>query len=384
MATTTTTADSNSTITESTGIFFLPSHVTPLNYLFFLTLCLIAFLGYLLLPRGIKAQYCGGARRRYLRQRQKQTRHSKQIQHQSLRKEPQPEDILGNIYAYSHSFSPQDEVGRLVGGNADSPSSGQMKSGFISSQASALDSLWSGVDESQGSEASSKASDKQQQQLSLPQILKEMLKQPPGIKFVAHGTKCKPRSVWITLHSDKNNSQSTPLEYQNCLTWRAELKTSSSQQNSPSPMISPGTRMGNLRKVELNAILGIERGKRTTALRRVQTAKGVDENECFSLLTKTGTLDLECTGLDVAGGQLSAEEVRAAFITCLALALSSRGLQLNGLQSLSAGGTPRSLESQLNGLNGASPTSHSAALWDENTLFTGLMSEPKTISTVSF
>jgi len=362
----------SSVTTESAaGMFSIFSSITPLNYLLFLTSSLLLFLGYLILPMGIRAQYCGAGRRRYRREgrRRKNLRQAKASPQQ---KSLPPEDILGNIYAYSHSFSPQEQVNQLFGGT---PSSNP-KSGIISSQASALDSVWSGVDESQGSEFSDSKMSNEQQKLSLPQILKEMLKQPPGIKFVAHGTKCRPRPVWITLNCGLN-SQPAPPEYRNCLTWRAELKTSSS--HNPSLISSPGPRMGNLRKVELHDIIGIEKGKRTTALRRVQTAKGVLENDCFSLLTKTGTLDLECTGLTVAGSQSSPEQVRAAFITCLALAMSSKGLRLNGLQPLTS-----PLQSQLDRLNNGSSALPPMAQWDEHTLFTSLLSETKTISSMSF
>ncbi|KAL7540591.1 hypothetical protein ACHAXR_010232 [Thalassiosira sp. AJA248-18] len=144
-------------------------------------------------------------------------------------------------------------------------------------------------------------------------------------------------------------------------------------------------RLGNLRKVSLNEILGIELGKRTTALRRVQTAKAVNESECFSLLTKTGTLDLECKELVVAGSKSSAREVRAAFITSLALTMESKGLRLNGLQQHFVA-SPSSLQSKLQNLNDgtamASPTM--GQLLDEQSLYSGLMSDTKTISTISF
>ncbi|KAL7531903.1 hypothetical protein ACHAWF_003948 [Thalassiosira exigua] len=273
------------------------------------------------------------------------------------------EDVLDNIYAYSHSFSPT--VDRL----ADTPASSCIKSDIASSKASALDSVWSGVDDLQT-----------ESHLSIPQQLKIALQQPPGIKFVAHGTKCRPRPVWITLHCEELDTQtSTPPEYRNCLTWRAEMKSSSARKSSVTDSGQKTPRMGNLRKVAMVEILGIELGKRTTALRRVQTAKTVKESDCFSLLTKTGTLDLECTGLSMGGSQHTAKEVRAAFITCLAMALSSKGLRLNGLQFDSS---PASLESQLQGLgNGSAP---STGYWEERTLFSGLLSEGKTISTVSF
>ena len=264
------------------------------------------------------------------------------------------EDIKGNVhaYSYSHSFgSPRESA-------PETPSS-YAKSEIIS------DSIGGGVDETQ--------------QLPLPQQLKTMLEQPPGVKLIAHGTKCRPRPVYLTLHSDTINSQSaTTPEYRNCLTWRAELKSSSSPLSSNN-LNHARAKMGNLRKVELNEILGFELGKRTTALRRVQTARMINECDCFSLLTKTGTLDLECTALAVGGRHSSAEEVRAAFIMCLAMAVSSRGLRMEGLHPP----TTPSLQAQLRGLNlntGSPPT---AAQWDEGSLFSGLMSA-KTISTVSF
>ena len=368
------------------------SIITPLNYLIFLASSLLLFLGYLCLPRGFRAQYCGAARRRYRRKEQRQkvlpqhnANNKPTPKSMKQQQQQQPEDILDNIYAYSHSFSPQED---LIGKHNTPISTSNIKSEIMSSQASAFgDSVWSGLEESECSSETSASNQKQQLHIS-PQQMKILLRQPPGIKCIAHGTKCRPRPVWITLHHYNSNSQdnitikkmvssiTTPPEYQDCLTWRAELKLG---------------KMGNLRKVEMMEVLGIELGKRTTALRRVQTAKGVNDTDCFSLLTRTGTLDLECTSLNIGEGsnkqQTSAEEVRAAFITCLAVSMASKGLQLNGLQPLVSTTTPRSLHSKLQNLNdGVSPMSQqSSQFLDEQTMFTGLMSNGgRTISTVSF
>jgi len=375
---------SASTAGATAGAFSIFGIINPFNYLFFLASSLLLFFGYLILPKGVRAQYCGAARRRYRRQRKQR----KISAHQSTQiPTPSsclpPADILDSIYAYSHSFSPQEHVDKLASGSP--ASSNQIKSEILSTQASALDSVWSGIDESIYSEGSA-SKFRDQQHLFLPQHLKMMLQQPPGIKFIAHGTKCRPRSVWITLHCDVNNdSQSTataatatPPDYRNCLTWRAELKPSSASKKSPtSPASLIPPKLGNLRKVELMEVLGVEVGKRTTALRRVQTAKGLREHDCFSLLTKTGTLDLECAGLVVAGSRSSAQEVRAAFIARLALAMSLKRLRLNGLRAMAS---PSALQSKLNGISPGSAISQ----LDERTIFTGLMSEANTISTVSF
>lgn len=368
-------------MTESTSAAMLSIfsyYLTPFNYLLFLALSLFIFVGYLILPRGLRAQYCGAARRRYRRQRRRVRKASQQPNNNPppLPKYLPPEGVLDNIYAYSHSFSPH-ENGEFVGSLASSHQK-SVRSEIISTQASAQGSVSSGVDESQhGSEISS-LNTRDKQQLSLPQQLRMMLQQPPGIKFRAHGTKCRPRPVWITLHCDKISSPSaTVSEYRNCLTWRAEIKASSSPSPNKSSPMTPSVKLGNLRKVELLEVLGVELGKRTTALRRVQTTTGVNETNCFSLLTKTGTLDLECTGVVVAGSNFSAEEVRAAFVTCLAMAMSSKGLKLNGLHPMNS---PLTLGSQLQSLNNGSPF----APMDEWTMFSGLMTDAKTTSTVSF
>jgi len=262
----------------------------------------------------------------------------------------QSNDVLETLYAQSHSFSPQDQL--------ISPVSEVTKSDILSSQASAMhDDVFSGLSDRRDVEQPPTI------QLSLPEELKEKLKQPPGIKLIAHGTKCKPRPVWITLHCASIDQQQSPelKEYYNCLTWRAEIKSNSATSKK---------KLGNLRNVELNDIIGIELGKRSTALRRPQTTNNVKENDCFSLLTKTGTLDLQVVGIDSS----TAEEVRAAFITCLALSMIA-SKRVNNLPS-SPSAAP-SLQSQLDRLKGGS-----SQTTDERTIYSGILSEA--ITTVSF
>mmetsp|Transcript_606 Transcript_606/g.1132 ORF Transcript_606/g.1132 Transcript_606/m.1132 type:complete len:619 (-) Transcript_606:137-1993(-) len=232
--------------------------------------------------------------------------------------------------------------------------------------------------------------DTQQQQIPTKQqlLMRNILSHPPGIRLIAHGTKCNPRPVWITLHYHDTVSKSstptyptsdasTPFNYQNCLTWRAELRSSSSSPsilNTPSSPFSQNSRythqstpnshitnsssasklpkLGNLRTVPLTDILGVELGKRTVALRRVQTARLVKEEECFSLLTRNGTLDLECVSVELdydgaigsgVGSQagkgnvlLSAVRAREEFLFCLHSAMASKGMRLNGLANYNA------------------------------------------------
>ena len=288
-------------------------------------------------PGGINSRQRGGWNNNHI------TNGTRKTQQQS-------NDVLETLYAQSHSFSPQDQL--------ISPVSEVTKSDILSSQASAMqDDVFSGLSDRRDVEQPSI-------QLSLPEELKERLKQPPGIKLIAHGTKCKPRPVWITLHCASIDQQQSPelKEYYNCLTWRAEIKSNSATSKK---------KLGNLRKVELHNILGIELGKRSTALRRPQTTNSVKENDCFSLLTKTGTLDLQVVGID----SLTAEEVRAAFITCLALSMIA-SKRVNNLPSSPSSAAP-SLQSQLDRLKGGS-----SQTTDERTIYSGILSEA--ISTVSF
>lgn len=355
---------------ETTPLY---SSITPFSYLLFLASSLLLFLGYLILPRGIKAQYFGTSRKRYRRQQRRQASYSLQSPggdrrggiHNSnssqrrgwnnnhntngIRKTEQSNDVLETLYAQSHSFSPQDQL--------ISPVSEVTKSDILSSQASAIqDDVFNGLSDRRDVEQSPSV------QLSLPEELKNKLKQPPGIKLIAHGTKCKPRPVWITLHCASIDQQQSPelKEYYNCLTWRAEINSATSKK-----------KLGNLRNVELFDIVGIELGKRSTALRRPQTTTNVKENDCFSLLTKTGTLDLQVVGIDSS----TAEEVRAAFITCLALSMIA-SKRVNNLPSSPSSAAP-SLQSQLDRLKGGS-----SQTTDERTIYSGILSEA--ISTVSF
>ena len=401
------TSNANSTATTSSHLYYgasplssLYSFITPFNYLLFLTASLLLFLGYLILPRGIKALYFGaGRRRRYRRQRTMSSGFGrsysngsvmnqgwKQKQLQQKSSQLPSEDLLDNIYAHSHSYAPTlsspSEITTPTSYGYD------VKSEIMSSQVSALQEhvAWSRNDYVSNIRNSDykyveQQTKKQQQQLrlSLPEELKMMLMHPPGVKFIAHGTKCKPRFVWITLHVSLPQSSSS--EYHNCLTWRAELKNN---------------KMGNLRKIQLHEILGIELGKRSMALQKLQTNRQVKESDCFSLLTQSGSLDIECISFNTAVNEVNsslqdnviatAEEVRAAFITCLALTLmspSSKGSNTHHPPTTATIAAP-SLQSQLERLRKSCSNSSNvpSTVEDQRTIYSGIMSAE--ISTVSF
>jgi len=243
----------------------------------FLFSLLCIYLGFLVLPRGFKAQYCRGSRRRY-RRKQRSGRRRRNV--------PPPKPTAAVV---------NDEETPTKPNNSSHDESIHReeishKNGRIKSQRNDLSSAHS--------------------------LVKKRLVNP-GLRLIAHGIKVRPRPVWVQLHMThplNHNGHSATTEFRNCLTWRAELKSSPSQQGN-------ACELGSLRKVSLNDILGFEVGQKTVALRRLSTERSIRESECFSILTVSGTLDLQCVPYEGA----SAENVRDAILDCLAGVLSSAG-----------------------------------------------------------
>lgn len=153
---------------------------------------------------------------------------------------------------------------------------------------------------------------------------------PPGLRLVAHGVKVRPRPVWIQLHVDQKQEEADAAKFHNCLTWRAELKTSSSPEGTLLPSNNPS--LGSVRKVSLEDIVGFELGQKTVALKRLSKEQSVRESECFSILTSTGTLDLQCVpSPDLEGA--SADDVRKACLDFLTRFLSSNNNEVGTVLS---------------------------------------------------
>lgn len=250
--------------------------VTPFSYLLFLFSLLFIYLGFLILPRGVKAQYCLGSRRRYRRKRRRR----------SIPPRPQVQTDEETPRTKTSQFR-DDE-------NIDSESI-----------------LWSGVNDTSPAEIHTPPSNVNVCSL-LEERVRRRLAQPPGLSLIAHGIKVRPRPVWIQLHVGVGATS----EFHSCLTWRAEMKTSSQEGTLPS---NNKPCLGSIRKVSLTDIVGFELGQKTVALKRLSTVR---ESECFSILTNTGTLDLQCVSSSDMGGAL-AEDVRETFLHYLASVLSS-------------------------------------------------------------
>ena len=277
---------------------------SPISYLIFLTICLLIYLVYLILPKGLRHHLCG-TKRRYRRQ----------VFRDVIRKQSTLSSDHANNRVSAHVDQRNDlitprlgiigEPGQYWGVRPQySIKSAPTYIGLDRCTTLTIKDTWQ----------SPLTEDMDQQSESIMSSLQRCLTQPPGIKMIAHGTRCNPRPVYITLHfTDK--MQHLPLEDQNSLTWRAELRTKNNTAKA--------LKLGNLRTVSFGSIVGIRRGKVTPALRRVQTASTVDTAICFSLLTKTGTLDLQCCEIDDMF--MSAQNVQECFIDILGTALRLKG-----------------------------------------------------------
>ena len=104
----------------------------------------------------------------------------------------------------------------------------------------------------------------------------------PGVLIVAHGSRGRPKTVRLQLTDT-------------AITWRTENRKK---------------KWGKLHAVPLQAVMYVDVGKQTTALRRVENA-AVSEALCFSLLTKEGSLDLEASSV----------QERDALVSCFSLVL---------------------------------------------------------------
>mmetsp|Transcript_2195 Transcript_2195/g.4000 ORF Transcript_2195/g.4000 Transcript_2195/m.4000 type:complete len:276 (+) Transcript_2195:34-861(+) len=261
--------------------------ITPFSYLLFLLSLLVIYLGFLILPRGFKAQYCLGSRRRYRRKRRRRST----VAVPSSRKQFHDEEAPNTT-----------KSSQLLDNNKNNISTGIQNHTLP-------------------------------KHVNVRSMIEERVRhrftQPPGLRLIAHGIKVRPRPVWIQLHVDDNiiHGADTTSELHNCLTWRAELKASSSSQEGAFSNNTPS--LGSIRKVSLTDIIGIELGQKTVALKRLQSVR---ESECFSILTSTGTLDLQCVSSPDVGGA-SAEDVRKACLDYLTSVLSSNNVEVGTMLS---------------------------------------------------
>jgi len=131
------------------------------------------------------------------------------------------------------------------------------------------------------------------------QILAETLRrlQTGGARLLAHGIQSAPKKVWISYDSDTTT-----------LNWQTEVYRRVANASGES---STQVRMrGALHAIAVPNIVYVDVGKKTSALQR-QDNRAVSPDLCFSLLTASGSLDLQ------ANSRLE----RDALVCCLSLIL---------------------------------------------------------------
>ena len=97
----------------------------------------------------------------------------------------------------------------------------------------------------------------------------QQLRSEVGVKLLAHGTRGKPRPIQLQLHAKS-------------ITWHLQPTTTDIYNKNHRVHIIP-----------LNEILHVDIGKHTNALRNLSDEGNINNN-CFFLLTKQGSLDLQC------------------------------------------------------------------------------------------
>jgi len=130
----------------------------------------------------------------------------------------------------------------------------------------------------------------------------------PGLRLVAHGTKSKPRNIWLQLHQTMliwQTESSKKKEQQISSTLGDGLASCHTTSGSPNKIVR-----GKEHQVNLVDILYVDVGKHTDALRKMENAS-LSEGVCFSLLTRRGSLDL----------QACSEVQRDALVSCFSLVL---------------------------------------------------------------
>jgi hypothetical protein len=236
-----------------------PRGLDPLKFSISLFICLILFVLYLLLPKGVRKQYFRAYPKRHTWSARSRptsllnTNNNNNNNGQSL-DTPSTQHSQSQQQQQSHY-----EKQMMMAGSAAATGGGGLLSGIPLHHP--------------------------QQHNHHPEVIVSAAMQQlrtPGVLIVAHGSRGKPKTVRLQLTDT-------------AITWRTESRKK---------------KFGKLHAVPLQAVMYVDVGKQTTALRRVENA-AVQEALCFSLLTKEGSLDLEASSV----------QERDALVSCFSLVL---------------------------------------------------------------
>lgn len=269
-----------------------PFGINPLYFSLCLFGCLLLFVLFLLLPRGVRIHYFHAYSKRHTWSAKPRRRRNPPNQQQVGPGQGVSASALlyggrNNVQALgsnpTSSYSSASWRGGGGGYNGP-PQRGEETVNFESADGSGHGSN-NNPSSRQGS-ASATTNDEAVISSAMAQL------RNPGVLIVAHGSRGKPKTVRLQLT-------------ETAITWRTETRKKNSAGQHTSEI-----KLGKLHSVSLTNIMYVDVGKQTTALRRVENAS-VPESLCFSLLTKEGSLDLEA----------NSPRERDALISCFSLVL---------------------------------------------------------------
>lgn len=262
-----------------------PLGINPLYFSLSLLGCLILFVLYLLLPRGVRVNYFNGYPKRYAWSARPRRRRNNAQSSGAPPNAPVIPTASGSG-ANSNQFGNQRPNSQQVGPTSSNGSaySGSSRRDRNNPMEETVD-FETGV--GKGNNMMSGASNDEAVISSAMQQLRD-----PGVLIVAHGSRGKPKTVRLQLT-------------ENAITWRTETR-----KKNANGVYTKDIKLGKLHSVSLANIMYVDVGKQTTALRRVENS-AVPETLCFSLLTKEGSLDLEA----------NSPRERDALVSCFSLVL---------------------------------------------------------------
>lgn len=263
-----------------------PLGIDPLYFSLGLFGCLILFVLYLLLPRGVRVNYFHGYPKRYAWAARPRRRRNSTL---SGAPPIAPTIPTGSGSGANNQYGNQRANGAGSFGPASSNASAYSASsrgpGGSNPMEETVDFEARG---GKGTGAMITGNDNDEAVIcSAMQQLRD-----PGVLIVAHGSRGKPKTVRLQLT-------------ENAITWRTETR-----KKNTNGVYTKDIKLGKLHSVSLANIMYVDVGKQTTALRRVENS-AVPETLCFSLLTKEGSLDLES----------NSPRERDALVSCFSLVL---------------------------------------------------------------
>lgn len=262
-----------------------PLGINPLYFSLGLLAYLALFVLYLLLPRGVRANYFHAHAKRYAWAAKPRRRRNN---NSSGQPPIAPTIPTGSASAANSQYGNNSNYAPTAAsiGSAYSASSRRVMGNNNNNQMEETVDFEAQDGENRGGMVPAPNSDEAVISSAMQQL------RDPGVLIVAHGSRGKPKTVRLQLT-------------ENAITWRTETR-----KKNANGQYTKEIKLGKLHSVSLANIMYVDVGKQTTALRRVENS-AVPETLCFSLLTKEGSLDLES----------NSPRERDALVSCFSLVL---------------------------------------------------------------